>query len=276
MNYKGKLVALSGAGGFIGKALAAALQREGAVVVPVVGDIRDDGTFAFLSHSYDYLFHFGAPSSQVLFKAKPLYCAETTVKGFMNAAKACRQNGVKLVYPSTGVLSFDRTNEYARCKKVCEDIHLGEGLDALGLRIFMGYGPGEGHKSHFASPPYLFARDMVAGRRPEIWGDGEQVRDVIYIDDLAGAALALAEESADPIVDVGTGTGISFNEMVRAINEVLSENGRPTVKPRYAGKPAGYVDKTAADPSAMLRHYEPKTGFKAGIEAIYQELIAAR
>ena len=192
-----------------------------------------------------------------------------TINGFMNAAQKCREFGVKLIYPSTGILSFDRMNEYARCKKICEDIHLGENLNALGLRIFMGYGPGEGHKSHWASPAYLFAREMVAGRRPVIWGDGTQERDLIFIDDLAEAILTLADEATEQIIDIGTGKPESFKEMVLTLNMIIKGE---SLMPIYIDKPAGYVEKTAADPTTLHKYYKPKTDLRAGLLAIVNEL----
>jgi UDP-glucose 4-epimerase len=278
MNYAGKKIAITGADGFIGKALIKKLQelygyvdgRDETLDIAILkGDTRDPRTFEAIDYSFDYLFHFAAPSSQVLFKAKPFYSADVTINGFMNAANAARTNGVKLIYPSTGILSFDRTNEYARCKKICEDIHLGENLNALGLRIFMGYGPGEGHKSHWASPAYLFAREMVAGRRPEVWGDGTQERDLIYIDDLAEAILILAEEATEQIIDIGTGNPVSFKDMILELNTII---GSPGLTPVYVGKPAGYVEKTAADPTLLHKYFTPKVDLKSGLREIVKEL----
>lgn len=272
MNYKGKTVGINGKGGFISERLASALQEAGANVVWFFGDTRDPATFHKLNYSYDYFFHFAAPSSQVQFTRKAEFAIDTTINGFLNAARACRKHGVKLIYPSTGLLSSGRFNEYAMCKKICEDIAIGSKMDALGIRVFASYGPNENHKRDYASVPYLFARDMVNGKCPVIFGDGEQVRDFIYIDDVVQSILRLAEECNDTVVDVGSGVAHSFNDIVKLINGCLGYN----LKPIYVEKPGGYVQETMADPSRLHDFYKPTVAFDAGIKKLVDTLIAEK
>jgi UDP-glucose 4-epimerase len=274
VNYSGKKIAITGANSFIGKALLNVLRQDETVDITILsGDTRHPQTFFQLDHSYDYLFHFAAPSSQVLFKRQPFYCADVTLTGFMNAAKMCGQFGIRLIYPSTGLLSSKKRNEYARCKEICEDIATGEKLDSLGLRIFATYGPSEGHKRDFASVPFLFARDMIAGREPVIFGDGEQVRDFIYIDDVVQAILHCAEECPDPVIDIGSGHSTSFNRILREINVALFHgDSEKYIEADYQEPPAGYVKETAADPVRLYDFYQPQVKFEDGIKAIVKHL----
>ena len=124
MNYQGKKIAITGVTGFLGRALADRLEQlaqpatENTMTLPGVykyvkvleGDVRDPKTFKSLDHTFDYLFHFAAPSSQVLFKRKTAYCIDSTVKGLMNAADAAHKHGIRLIYPSTGLLSQGKIN----------------------------------------------------------------------------------------------------------------------------------------------------------------------
>lgn len=275
MNYRGKKVAVTGRGGFIAEALIAELEKvtddgnRGIDKVLVIeGDIRNPSTFRQLTHEYDYLFHFAAPSSQVLFKRQGMYATDVTINGFMNAARACRDNGVKLIYPSTGLLSSDRYNEYAMCKKICEDISAAENIDALGIRIFATYGPGESRKRDFASVPYLFARDVFDKKPPVIFGDGEQVRDFIYIDDVVRAILHVAEECNDRVIDVGSGEQISFNAIIKELEALAGP-----ISPVYVDKPGGYVSETMAHPEELHKYYKPKVTFAEGISKLMESLI---
>jgi UDP-glucose 4-epimerase len=269
MNYKGKKVAVTGATGFIGGKLVKALEARGATVIKLNGDTRDSRTFGLLDYTCDYLFHFAAPSSQTLFKRKTAYCIETTIKGHMAAAKAAAHHGIRFIYPSTGLLSSDQPlNEYAMCKKILEDFTINMGMDSLGLRIFASYGPGEDHKADYASVPFLFARDMVLDKQPVIFGDGEQMRDFIFIDDVITAVLVLAEECPEKIMDVGSGVRHSFNEIVRQINLYLNQN----IKPVYIEKPAGYVQETAANTDKMREYVDPITPFDVGLQKMIDYL----
>lgn len=269
MDYNGKKVFLTGATGFIGGALSMALTEAGAKVFEYQGDVRDKQELTRLlsSQRYDYVFHFGCPSSQVLFTRERRYCIETTIHSFMILSKLCAQNGTRLIYPSTGLLSQGKSNEYARCKQICEDLAAGSELDSLGIRIFATYGRSEGHKRDYASVPYLFARDMVEGRQPVIYGDGTQVRDFIWLDDVVNSILELAERCSDKVIDVGYGIQTSFNDLVRFINTELGTN----IKPVYVDAPAGYVDSTRSTPASHA-YYKPVTDIDVGIPLLVKWL----
>lgn len=270
MNYHGKKVALTGHHGFIGSALWEKLNQAGAQVQIIEGDLRNPKiwTDAGIDYSFDYLFHFAAPSSQVLFKRMPFYCADVTISGFLGALHHCNLNGIKLIYPSTGLLSSETTNEYARCKKVCEDIHLNGHYDALGLRIFASYGVGEGKKRDYASVPYLFGREMASGRSPVIYGDGKQVRDLIYIEDVVKAIMVLAEQCNDPIIDIGSGQQVSFLEIVRTINDELGTD----IVPEFIEKPGGYVQETLANIDRMQSFGLEARSYQEGIKLMMESL----
>ncbi len=279
MNYRGKKILMTGGTGFLGKAIGDALKAAGADVFDFNGDVRDRHKLVdSIDHTLDYVFHFADPSSQVLFTRQPRYAAETTISSFLHISKLCQQNGVRLIYPSTGLLSQGKANQYARCKAVCEDIHIGSNLDALGIRIFATYGPGEGHKADYASVPYLLARDMVNGESPVVFGDGSQTRDFLYINDVVHAVITLAEDyHATPIVDVGSGKGISFNDIVKQINELLfAGNTGEYIEPTYTGVPDNYVSETLATKDSHEYWGGPVVDFDKGMAMVVGELKALK
>lgn len=294
MNYQNKKIALTGVTGFIGGQLFKRLNDEHAYVDVLSGDVRDPSTFEGVDYEYDYIFHFADPSSEVLFKRQPIYAAETTILGFLNAARAAHRSGAKLIYPSTGLLSMTNNlesqskegllstihaldgNHYARTKKICEDIHLGENLDAIGIRIFAAYGPQEGHKRDYASVPFLFARDMQQGRPPVIWGDGNQKRDLIYIDDAVEGILAIADEATEPIIDLGSGMPVSFNQVLVELKAAFGRHsGAGVPEPQYTNRPPAYVDQTAADPTVMKKYFTPEFDLDRGIDWLVKGIIEA-
>lgn len=270
MDYRNKVCLVTGASGFIGSALATKLEHLGAIVLRFDGDVRSfDYWREYCGHELDYIFHFGSPSSQVLFKRNIEYCIEATIQGFMNAVKLAKLCNAKLIYPSTGLVAQDRYNEYARCKKVLEDIHLNSGIYALGLRIYAGFGEGEAHKADYASPIYIFARDMMNCKRPVIWGDGKQKRDFIYIDDLTNYIVRMAEEHDEPIAEIGSGQAVSFNEVIKLINRNLEVK----IKPKYIKKPANYYDETLCDTTKLFEKYgRPHFSLEEGIQQCLKSL----
>jgi len=273
MNYKGKDVIVSGHNGFIGKALVSYLESLGANVEWPLGDLRSKISFDCIKYpsSASYFFHFGSPSSQVLFKRNTRFCIDSTINSFLNVVEYCGYYGIKLIYPSTGLLSnTDFGNEYSRCKKICEDIHLGSNIDALGLRIFAGYGIGEEHKGSFSSVVNIFLHDMmIKCKSPTIYGDGCQTRDFIYIDDLVRAIATLADECSDHIVDVGSGLSLSFNSIVEEINSALGK----CYIPNYVDVPRNYIKNTTAN-TKTLREYDclPSIPIEKGIRMMIDRL----
>lgn len=287
-HYKNKKIIITGGAGFIGQHLVKKLLEYGSSVFVIdrllfgakkgqidkrakiiVGDIRDSNIFEKLPNiKYHYFFHFAAPSSTVLFQKNIVECTDITIRGFLNAIYFSVKNNIRFVYPSTGslysginpphhektFLRYEILNTYAKNKVLLEkiaDIYRVK-INALGLRILAGYGIGEKHKGEVASVIYSFCRDMKNGKPPIIWGDGFQRRDFIFIDDIINITLKLAYNCFHPIINVGTGNDISFNEIVALINKYLKKN----IKPIYIKKPSLYLEKTLADTRLLKQYYK--------------------
>lgn len=304
-NYKNKNCIVTGGAGFIGQSLVKKLLDAGSTVFVIdsfifgarkdevdkrakiiTGDVRDSDIFGKLPKiKYHYFFHFAAPSSTVLFNENHVECVDITIRGFLNAIHFATLNNTRFIYPSTGslyagidpphhekaLLKYTSLNAYAKSKALLEklaDVYQPK-IDALGLRILAGYGPGEAHKGNIASVLYSFCRDMINGKSPVIWGDGSQRRDFIFIEDIASIALVLATNCHEPVVNVGTGKDISFNEIVDLVNKYLNKN----IKPVYIEKPQLYLEKTLADTSLLTKYYKGKfTPINKGVEEVIKSL----
>lgn len=303
--FKNKNCIVTGGAGFIGQNLVTKLLDLGAKVVVidnlsfgaqkeaidfravfVKANVVDQQSFASLPDlNYDFIFHFAAPSSIILFKENLSQAVDITVQGFLNAVDFARQHNIKLIYPSTGslyshaptphvetaALALDSLNTYARVKFVLE--HLAKvyeaELDSLGLRIFAGYGSSEKHKGHFASVAYMFCQQMKKGVSPEIWGDGRQSRDFVFIDDIVNITLTLTLEAQEKVVNIGSGQAVEFNRLVSIINKKIDTN----IKPKYIERPNLYLDKSQADTSLMKKYYTaPLTSIEEGITTIIDSL----
>lgn len=299
--YAGTNCIVTGGAGFIGQNLVRALLENGANVyvidnlsygavredipegaVFVQADVRDPHAFDTLAKKqFDYLFHLAAPSSNVIFLDELSESIDVTVTGFLNTIRFAEKNKIRYVYPSTGslyngvkpphtekaVLNPDVQNEYAKTKIALEYLAsiYEDKVNAIGLRILAGYGPGELHKGKFQGVVYGFCRQMYEGNAPEIWGDGEQRRDFVYIKDIVNVMLTLAVDCPERIINIGTGSDISFNELIDLINSKLDS----PVKPIYKSKPTVYLERTTADTTLLRKYYkQPFTPIEQGVQDV--------
>lgn len=139
------------------------------------------------------------------------------------------------------------------------------------LRPFSGYGTDQ-------SPDYPFRAFIDRALRREdpfqIWGDGQQTRDFVHIDDVVGATLALldmAQDTAMPeAMNIGTGRPTSFNELADMVIEACGPGYRPRIE-RLFTKPVG-VRYRVADTTFMRSVYEPKVSLEEGIARALKEL----
>jgi nucleoside-diphosphate-sugar epimerase len=126
------------------------------------------------------------------------------------------------------------------------------------FRPFSGYG--EDQDLDYPWPSFI---DRAKRREDPfvIWGDGEQTRDFIHIDDVVDATLAAVEQDVQGPVNLGWGRATSFNELADLVTEEAKYS--PTIK-HLTDKPVGCFYRVA-DPTKMLSFYQPKVSLEEGI-----------
>jgi len=242
-----KSCVITGRSGFIGSALNKRLLSMG---WETHEELRPDA---------DYVFLFGSPSSNNWFNHALSYSVRETIENFISVAEFCGKHHIKLIYPSSGTV-YQGDTAYSKTKKILEILSEIYDIDALGLRIFAGYGPGEGHKKGYSSVVYEFTKEMMAGRSPVIWGSGEQVRDFVYIDDIIDNIIEMKDKSG--VVDIGSGLGIPIKHLVMVINRVLDTY----IKPEFVRKPEKYIEYSVSNNPCQR-----KTSLIEGIKRIINE-----
>lgn len=139
------------------------------------------------------------------------------------------------------------------------------GRRVLVVRPFSGYGADQSLDYPF---PSFIDRAKRRADPFEIWGDGEQVRDWVHIDDVVGAVLALLaaddESEVDFPVNLGTGRAVSFNELARMMIEAVGDGYRPQVK-HIVEAPSGVLYRVA-NPGRMNGFYTPRLSLEEGID----------
>jgi UDP-glucose 4-epimerase len=94
------------------------------------------------------------------------------------------------------------------------------GFSHTSLRMFNVYGPRQSPNHPYANVTCKFAHAVSATREIDVYGDGEQSRDFVYVDDVARAFFALASGSKRPIYNLGSGTSRSINELIDVVERV--------------------------------------------------------
>ncbi len=224
---------VTGASGFIGAALVGALARDGVSVIAcsrrktkaggcesVELDVREPDALDSLLDDKTTLFHMAGHTSVAGSVKEPLFDFEANVSATLNVLESVRNTGARLIFPSSPAvfapgqsLPLTETavkrpsSPYGAAKLACEGYvqayHACYGVDARIARIFNVYGPG---MTRFAI--YDFWRKISRNReRIEILGDGEQIRDYLYLDDAAQAMITIAE-IGEPGEDYNVASGI--------------------------------------------------------------------
>jgi len=135
------------------------------------------------------------------------------------------------------------------------------------LRFFNVYGPGQDPKSAYAAVISAFASALGEGRTPTIFGDGEQTRDFVFVEDVVRAVMLAGTSNAElkgEVFNVGTGRRTSLLQLLGAMAKIAGRPGTADHKPARAGD----VRHSQADIARITRAlgYEPRTRIEEGLE----------
>ena len=295
---KGKKCMVTGGLGFIGSKVVEKLAGEGVESIVIIDNIivsdysQDVSEPMFLAtcvsegivkDGLDYIFHFASPCSVLQYNDNPIESLRETVEGFSNVLELAKMTEAKLIFPSSGnvygyaspphseLSRINPNNAYGMGKLICEKIADESDVDSVAVRLFTGYGEGEEKKGRLSSVICQFLQTIMRGENPVVWGDGEQRRDCIYIDDVARGFVDLAKNPDTPrVINLGTGKSYSYLEIIETISRVLKKN----VIIEYVDKPSGYVDVAQADIHTMSRYIDLKPiDLEEGIKKFYDYLV---
>jgi nucleoside-diphosphate-sugar epimerase len=140
------------------------------------------------------------------------------------------------------------------------------GIETVALRYFNVFGPRQDPLSQYAAVVPRFITSFLAGRRPTIFGDGEQSRDFTYVDNVVKATVLAGQAAgvSGRLYNVACGERITVN---RLVDEVRSGTGRD-LEPSYEPGRAGEVRDSVADLTRARDElgYEPCVSFREGLK----------
>src|SRR5574339_279327 len=292
---------ITGAAGFLGSALANQLAREGhqirglddlstgdpKALGPDVhftrGDMSDRPKLWTLLQEVDVVYHLAARVSVPESVLYPRDYNNVNVGGTVALMEAMRDVGVRrVVLASSGAVYGDLAqatltesttpnprSPYAVSKLAAEYYVRTIGglwnIETVSLRIFNAYGPGQ-HlpPSHPPVVPH-YLRQAQRGGTLVVHGDGTQTRDYVYVDDvISGMVAAATAPNIDGLViNIGSGSETSINDVVKAIQDVTGSNAEVIYNP----KTSGGVSRLCADLTLASQklNYRPSISIHDGL-----------
>ncbi|MGH2660779.1 MAG: SDR family NAD(P)-dependent oxidoreductase, partial [Actinomycetota bacterium] len=227
-------------------------------------DLRAEGLVQlFERHRPEVVMHLAAQSGVRPSISDPTFDASVNVMGLLNVMECCAKTGVrKVVYAASGGTLYGEprrvpvketaaagshpVSPYGISKKVALDYlayyERFRGTDYTALALANVYGPRQDPHGE-AGVVAIFAAKMLAGETPTIFGDGNQTRDYVFIDDAAHALSLAAEKGSGRLVNIGTGLETSVNGLYRMLAEITGFTGQPASGPL----PPGEVRRIALD-----------------------------
>lgn len=127
------------------------------------------------------------------------------------------------------------------------------------VRPFSGYGDDQEPCYPF---PAMIARAARHDSPFDVWGDGQQIRDFIHVNDIVSAVLTLVDAGIDGPVNLGTGRATSMDELARL---AMRAAGYQAPIRHLAHKPAG-LRYRVADPSQLHRYFQHQVTLEEGID----------
>jgi nucleoside-diphosphate-sugar epimerase len=252
----------------------------------VKGDIRDFNLVKDIIKEVDAVFHEAAFVSIVLSIENPVLVNDVNVTSTLNLLKASVDSNVKrFVFASSAAIYGETksplmvedmlpapTSPYGVSKLAAESytrsFYKTYGLDTVALRYFNVYGPRQSFdiQSSYGGVITLFLNRLIRNMEPVIYGDGEQTRDFVYIQDVVEAnMLALNKKSAaGESFNIGSGCRTTINQIAQTIKTSLNRNDIKNVyaDPRQGEVKHGYADINKA---RRLLNYAPRFSFEQGI-----------
>lgn len=307
---------VTGAAGFIGRSIAAALLDRGETVRGIdslitgkranlagldameflEADLTDPSACSRACNGIDVIFHEAALASVPRSVDDPATSNFNCVNATLNLLIAARAAGVRrVVYagsssaygdtptlPKLETMVPDPISPYAVAKLAGEHYMRSfsrvYGLETVTLRYFNVFGPYQDPGSPYSGVLALFCRKMLAGEQPTIYGDGGQSRDFTYIDNVVNANLLAAAAPAAQVSGQVINTATGERVTLNQCFDTLCDLTGYRGRPAYAPERAGDIRDSLADIQRArdLLGYQPHVDFREGLRRTVEWYRGAR
>ena len=294
-------IVITGGAGFIGSHLVEHFHNQGDTEIVVLdnlstgnpdnisnfnyrlveGSIEDRELVAQCCRNADYVFHMAAMVSVVESMDNPLKCTDINIKGTLNVLQEAADSGVKKmifssscsVYgdPSTTPTAEDAPTDpmspyalskldgefylkmFSECRK----------LPYAVMRYFNVYGPRQNPASQYAAAIPIFVSRALKGEDINIYGDGTQSRDFVYVKDVVRANVHMMTNGPGPF-NVGTGRAITIQKLAETIVEATGSSSRII---NVAPRPGEVLHSCAVIDKITATGFQPQTTLEDGLQS---------
>ncbi len=295
-------VLITGGAGFIGRHLADYLTRQDDVAVTVIdneslgdrkhldlskvrfiaGDLRNRDELRSALEGQDAVVHLAADTRVIESIADPAHNFDCNVVGTFNLLELSRELGVnRVVAASTGgailgdveppvheQMAPQPTSPYGASKLMLEGYlsawASSYGMSTCALRFSNIYGPRSFHKGSVVAH---FYKQVLAGEKPVVYGDGSQTRDYLYVGDLVEGIWTAVQSSAQGAYQLGSGTPTTVNQLLDLMRSVTGLE----LEVVYQDFRAGEVRDTwcQIDKARESFGFDPSTKLEDGLRATW-------
>jgi UDP-glucose 4-epimerase len=251
-------------------------------------DIRTDSGQVFDEVRPEVCFHLAAQADVRVSVERPDFDAEVNVVGTLHVLEAARKHGTKIVFSSTGGAIYGECEGPARedhpraplapygVSKLAGEEYIAAynrlyGAAHVSLRYGNVYGPRQDPKGE-AGVVAIFMNRLREGEAPQIFGDGTQTRDYLYVGDVVAATLAAADHPGG-VLNVGTGAETSVLELYERIQRVAGVEREP----EFAEARPGELQRSVLDASRAKRElgWEPQRSLDKGLAETWAWISSA-
>jgi UDP-glucose 4-epimerase len=254
-------------------------------------DVRAEGLHdVFVRYQPDVVMHLAAQAGVRPSLEDPDHDASVNIMGTLNVLHCASSSGArKVVYAASGGTLYGEPTSVPVAESAADGAHpespygiskkvaleylrfysRQRGLDFTALALGNVYGPRQDPTGE-AGVIAIFASSMLAGRPATIFGDGEQTRDYVYVEDTVEAFVAATDRAAGEIVNIGTGLETSVNSLHAMLADIVGS----TSEPAYGPQPEGELRRISLDNSlaASALGWRPRTDLPSGLAKTVEHL----
>ena len=256
---------------------------SGAPVEYVCGDVARFADCQAAMTGVHAVLHEAAQVSVPESVAQPVRSYQVNVMGTQNLLEAARAEGVQRFLLAASAAAYGDNPEVPKresmipepCSPYASGKVAGEhllrvwglcyGMQTVALRYFNVFGPRQADDSPYTGVIAIFARALLEGRAPTIFGDGGQTRDFTPVQNVVHANLLALEADLEPgaLINVGGQESVSLNDLYRVMADHLGFEAAPSYGPTREGD----VRHSLADISRAraLLGYEPLLDWREGL-----------